>query len=85
MLWWQALYTFLNDMARELVANTFQQFVFELFGYHDLLIVLPYIQSLKQRQQAEVIKNMSAALQVTEILHMLHMHGYIVKIISEII
>jgi hypothetical protein len=51
MIRWQALHTFLNHMVRELVANTFQHFVSELFGYQNPLIVLPYFQSLKQRQQ----------------------------------
>jgi len=47
----QALYALLNYVVRELVANTLEHFAAELFGHHNLLIVFPYIKSLKQRDQ----------------------------------
>jgi hypothetical protein len=49
----QAFYALLNYVVRELVANTLEHFAAELFGHHKLLIVFPYIKSLKQRQQIE--------------------------------
>lgn len=47
----QALYALLNYMVSELVANTFQHVVAELFGHPKLLIVFPYFKCLKRRQQ----------------------------------
>jgi hypothetical protein len=49
----QALYALLNYVVRELVANTLEHFAAELFGHHNLLIVFPYVKSLKQRQKNE--------------------------------
>lgn len=47
----KALYALLDYVVRELIADTPEHFAAELFGHHNLLIVFPYVKSLKQRQQ----------------------------------
>lgn len=47
----QALDALLDDVVRELVADTPQHFAAELLGHRHLLVVLPYVERLRRRQR----------------------------------
>lgn len=53
----QALDALLDDVVRELVADTPQHFAAELLRHRHLLVVLPYVERLRQQKKKEQINS----------------------------